>query len=121
MTQIYFDHPLEERTWYSENKTTKKVIDYILMERYIQQFVQGCSVKSQIDFGSDHRLLLTEMHTPSTRRARKFLNNKAYTNPDPKSLAIKEVKQVFLQKVKDELLHKNKVVKPCKKNPQSNS
>ena len=72
--QTYFDHPPEERyTWCSENKTTKKVIDNVRIERYIQQFVQGCSVKSQMDFGSDHRLLLKEMHTASTRRARKSL------------------------------------------------
>ena len=97
MTQTYFDHPLEERyTWYCENKTTKKVIDYVLMERYIQQFVQGCSVKSQMDFGSDHRLLLTEMNTPSTRRARKSLiKQKLIQKPDPKSLAVKEVKQLL--------------------------
>ena len=106
MTQTYFDHPPEKRyTWFSENKTIKKVIDCVLMERYIQQFVQGCSVKSQMDFGSDHRLLLTEMHTPSTRRARKSLKKqKPIQNLDPKSLAIKEVKQVFIQKLKDELL-----------------
>ena len=76
MTQTYFDYPLEERyTWYSENKTTKKVIDYVLVESYVQQHVKNCSVKYNLDFGSDHRLLMVELCTPSTKKARKSLKN----------------------------------------------
>ena len=108
MTQTYFDCPLEERyTWYSENKTTKKVIDYILVEPYVQQHVKNCSVQYNLDFESDHRLLMVELCTPSTKKARKSLKKHSSTQkPDPKSLAIQEVKQLFLQKVLSEILHK---------------
>ena len=80
MTQTYFDHPPEERyTWFSENKTTKKVIDYVLMERYIQQFVQDCSVKSQMDFGSPPTLIDRNAHTFNKKSKKVSEKTKAHT------------------------------------------
>ena len=41
--QTFFDHPLEERyTWFSCDKKTKKVIDYVLLQSCIQQYVTQC-------------------------------------------------------------------------------
>ena len=69
--QTFFDHPLEERyTWFSCDKKTKKVIDYVLLQRCIQQYVTECEVKKDVDFDSDHRLLVTSINTPKSKAAR---------------------------------------------------
>ena len=52
--QSYFEHPLSYRyTWYSCGGKTKKVLDYILLERFVNQYVQDCRVKPD-NFESDH-------------------------------------------------------------------
>ena len=41
ISQSYFEHPIESRyTWYSGDGNTKKVIDYVLVELYTQQFIE---------------------------------------------------------------------------------
>ena len=35
----------------------QKVIDYILVEIYVQSFTKECSVDRQLNFGTDHNLL----------------------------------------------------------------
>ena len=73
----------------------------------MQQHVKNCSVKYNLDFESDHRLVMVELCTPSTKKARKSLKKHSSTQkPDPKSLAIQEVRQVFLQKVRSEILQR---------------
>ena len=95
-------------TWYSENKTTKQVIDYVLVDSYVQQHVKNCSVKYNLDlFGSDHPFLMVKLCTPSTKKARKSLKKHSPTQkPDPNSLATQEGKQLILQKVRSEILHR---------------
>ena len=45
MSQSFFDHPIENRyTWFSGDGTTKKVIDYILVEPFTQQYMGKCEV-----------------------------------------------------------------------------
>ena len=87
MTQTYFDYSLEDRyTWFSANKYTKKVSDYVLVEPYVQQYVKECTVNKNYDFESDHRLIKTEMHTPTTKRARQNQNEaRPVSKPDLKS------------------------------------
>ena len=103
MTQTYFNHPLNERfTWFSGDKTTKKVLDYVIVEPFVQQYVKDCAVNSQFDCDSDHRIIITTMQTPTTKKGRwkpkssKMKNNKI----DQKSLkeCIK-VKKSFLNAV----------------------
>ena len=88
MTQTYFEHPIEERyTWFSGDKITKKVLDYVLLEPFVQQYVKGCQINTKADIESDHRLLTTEMITPTTKKARLKQIKSTYTpKPDPKSL-----------------------------------
>lgn len=75
-----------------ENKITKKVIDYVLMESYAQKHVKSCLVQNKLDFGSDHRLIQTEMHTPTSRRARKWQKKqKPAQKPEPKSLSNNQI------------------------------
>ena len=58
MIQTFFDHPIEDRiTWHSKDGKTKRIIDYIFLEPYIQQYVVDCKVENSFDVDSDHRLL----------------------------------------------------------------
>ena len=71
MIQSYFDVPLSEKlTWFSNDGKTKRVLDYILTENFVQQYVTRCGVASDYKFESDHRLIVTELSTPSTKGAR---------------------------------------------------
>ena len=79
---------LEDRyTWYSNDRRTKKVLDYVLAEQFIQQYIMDCSVYSDTDIESDHRLILTTLITPETRKARrKQRMTTLKQKPDNKSL-----------------------------------
>jgi hypothetical protein len=69
MAQTYFNHKEEERfTWISGNKTTKKVLDYILVEPFIQQYINDCAVFLDFERESDHRIIISEILTPATKR-----------------------------------------------------
>ena len=101
MSQSFFNHPIESRyTWYSGDKITKKVIDYILVEPFTQQYMERCEV-TNADFESDHRLLVAAMKTPTTKKARRQRLNapKKEPKPDPKDLENDEVKNKYIQAV----------------------
>ena len=62
MTHTYFNHPLEDRhTWFSGDKTTKKVLDYVIVDPFVQQYVIDCTVDSEFDCDSDHRIIITSI------------------------------------------------------------
>ena len=70
MTQTYFDYPPEDRyTWFSGDGNTKKVIDYVLAEPFIQQYVNDCAVNANYDLESDHRLIIAKMLTPTSKKS----------------------------------------------------
>ena len=51
MPQTYFEHSLDERiTWHSPDKKTKKILDYILVPKFINQYITDCHVNSKLDF-----------------------------------------------------------------------
>ena len=109
MSQSFFNHPIESRyTWYSGDKITKKVIDYILVEPFTQQYMERCEV-TKTDFESDHRLLVAAMKTPTTKKARRQRLNapKKEPKPDPKDLENAEVKNKYIQAVTSELAKTN--------------
>ena len=72
MVQTYFNSPLSKRyTWYSNDGNTNRVLDYVLTEIFEQQYVTSCAVEdSFFYFESDHKLLVTNLLTPKTKRAR---------------------------------------------------
>ena len=44
MSQTYFDHPKDKRyTWHNGNNTIKKVLDYVLVEHFVQNYVEECT------------------------------------------------------------------------------
>ena len=104
MSQTYFDHPINERyTWYSGDKITKKVLDYVLVEKFIQEYVLDCFVKPDCLIESDHRLLVTKLSTPKTKRARRKPKRKPKlpSKPDINSLNRKEDKENFINAVSE--------------------
>lgn len=71
MPQTFFEHPMEERyTWYSSDKKTKKILDYVLVPKFVNQYITDCLVKPQLDFQSDHRILITTLETPKDKKTR---------------------------------------------------
>ena len=88
ISSTFFKHRLLHRyTWYSNDGKTRKIIDYVLVESYVQQYVTDCRVKRGFDFDSDHRLLKTTMTTPTTRHARRRYNKQ----PRKPSLHVKSL------------------------------
>jgi len=58
IASTFFDYPSEDRwTWISPDKKTKKVLDYTLVQSYVQQYITECKATNEIDFDSDHRML----------------------------------------------------------------
>ena len=71
MSSTYFNHPEENRyTWYSPDQRTKEKLDYVLVDRFVQQYITNCMSHPEIDFDTDHKILIAELDTPKTRKAR---------------------------------------------------
>ena len=90
ISSTFFKHRLFHRcTWHSNDHKTRKILDYILVEQYIQQFVTNCRVYNSFDAETDHRLLKATVYAPSTRNGRK----RYCKNPTPpkKRLDIKKL------------------------------
>ena len=67
----FFDHPRENQyTWISPDGKTKQIKDYVLTEKFVQRYITNCMTHPNLDFNSDHRVLITELTTPKTRKAR---------------------------------------------------
>ena len=97
MPQMYFDHPLNKHyMWYSNDGRTKKVLDYVLTELFVHQFITNCVVNNDVDVETDHRLLSTTLVMPETKKARRKLNdNHQKRKPDLKALNDKETRKNF--------------------------
>ena len=72
ISSTFFKHKLLHRyTWYSNDKKTKKILDYILCEQYLQQYITNCRVYLGFDVETDHRLLKATVFAPTTKNGRK--------------------------------------------------
>ena len=110
IASTFFDYSMEERyTWYSCDKTTRKVNDYVLSESFVQQYITNCIVKPEFDFDSDHRILITFLYTPMTRKAR-WMPKTHRKNPPPniKALQVKEIHERFNKYVSENILISNR-------------
>ena len=90
ISSTFFKHKLLHRyTWYSNDRKTKKILDYILCEQYLQQYMTNCRVYIGFDVETDHRLLKATVYAPTTKRGRKrFCKN---LTPPKNRLNIKEL------------------------------
>ena len=85
-----------------------KANDYLLTEKYVQQCARECIMKTDIDLFSDHRILITSLFTPMTRKTCRGPTWKVRPEPlNLKSLQNGETKRVFLKAVKDRLRNYN--------------
>ena len=105
MPQTYFEHSLDERiTWHSPDKKTKKILDYILVPKFINQYITDCHVNSKLDFESDHRLLITALETPKDKKARWKPRPNKIENLDIKKLTDLHYQSEYKVKVTEEIL-----------------
>ena len=96
IASTFFEHPPEDRyTWYSCDKRTKKINDYVLTESYVQQYVTDCIAKHEFDFDSDHCILITSLCTPMTCKARWMPKTIKQNPPNIRSLKDKTMQELF--------------------------
>ena len=68
----WFEHPIHHRvTWHHPGGNSKKVYDYSLTQPWLRQFIHDVRVRNSY-FNSDHRLVVTILHTPVNKAARSF-------------------------------------------------
>ena len=100
MIQTYFDVPLSERfTWFSNDGKTKRVLDYVLSEKYVTQYVTRCAVDLDCKVESDHRLVVTDLQTPCTKRSRWKKRETKERQINLKELETKEIRELFVKDV----------------------
>ena len=105
ITSSFFDYPLINRyTWYSTDGITMRVNDYVLTERFVQDFVTDCKAEPGLDFDSDHRIMITSLHTPMTRKARwKPIQLPKKPQPDINALRNPVIADSFLKSIENQL------------------
>ena len=42
-----------------------------MIDRFVEQYIANCISHPEIDFGTDHKILIAELDTPKTRKARR--------------------------------------------------
>ena len=78
-------------------------MDYILVERFLEQYVEDCRVANEFYFETNHRLLIASFKTPSTKKARwrerqpkkRNLNVKALKQPIIRTAIVEAVNRQF--------------------------
>ena len=110
MASTFFDCSLNERvTWYSCDKKTTKKNDYVLPESFIQQYISSCKAYPDIDFDSDHKILITNLSTPTCKRAR-WKNKLSINKSKVDALSLKDIttKNLFVEEVKKDITNSKK-------------
>ena len=101
-------------TWYSNDKITRKINDYVLVEKFVQKYITDCRAEPEYDFDSDHRLLKTILCTPRTRKARRSQKSPpTIAQPDIKALHNTEIKIGYVEAINNRLTNNiNQQVRP---------
>ena len=100
----WFTHKRCRRvTWHSPDGFTKKAYDFILCCSWLRQFVTNCRVYNSYDFDSDHRLVVTNLTTPCTKKAR-FLKRKKSSRG--KKLNFDDVTHEMTEQFRDSVIRK---------------
>ena len=113
LPQSHFSHPMELRyTWYSCDKKTKKVIDYVLTNKFVQQYITDCVVKPNIEVDSDHRVLVTSLRTPINKASRWKPKKKNHPRTDLNALQDVEMRANFISKSENNINWTNENITP---------
>ena len=99
ISNTWFTHKVSRKmTFLSADGKTRKTLDYILCEKWIQQYMTNCRVKNGLHINSDHKTLVATMKTPYNKKARfKYCCiDKRPRKIDLKALTSTEVKQKLL-------------------------
>ena len=110
----FFDYSPQNRyTWYSPDGVTVRVNDYVLTEKFVQEYNTSCKAEPDIDFESDHRILIAEFKTPSTKRAR-MKPKRVTVKPKADVSAFRDTttSQLFQDSVKNTLARKGSQSSP---------
>ena len=109
ISSTFFDHPPENRfTWYSPDGRTIRVNDYILAEKYVQDYITERKAEPDIDLDSDHRILIASLNTPSTKKARRKPKRRAaIAKPDLSTLNAEQTEKKFQNSVLESLRRNN--------------
>ena len=86
ISNTFFKHRRIHRiTWYSNDGKTCKILDYVLAEKFVQQYITNCRVRGGFikQEHSDHRLLVTNICSPITKQARYKFRNRPRPSPKP--------------------------------------
>ena len=112
MPQSFFDKPpINRLTWYSSDGKTTKILDYVMVQRFVNQYVSDCEVRTDFTFETDHRLLVTSLSTPRDKKSRWKPKNTPKSNPDIKLLLEHDYKAQFIQISSESLKRKQDVDK----------
>ena len=99
-------------TWYSCDKKTKKVIDYVLTNKFVQQYITDCVVKPNIKVDSDHRVLVTSLRTPINKASRWKPKKKNHPRTDLNALQDVEMRANFISKSENNINWTNENITP---------
>jgi len=70
ISNTFFKHPnIHRYSWYSGTRI-RKVLDYILAEKHLQECMTDCRIRRGYDFNTDHKLLVATLRTPCNKAAR---------------------------------------------------
>ena len=75
----------------------------MLLQRFLNQYVTDCSAEPELNFTSDHKLLLTCLTTPKDKRARWRPKSKPTKKPDTKLLLVKERESEYINYCTEEI------------------
>ena len=104
----WFTHKRSRRTtWHSPDGVTKKVYDFILSCSWLRKYVQNCRVYNSYDFDSDHRLVVADLCTPTTKVARHITRSSKQNKKkhlELRSLEKPEIKEAFVNAAVEKLL-----------------
>eukprot|EP00111_Clytia_hemisphaerica_P003421 TCONS_00009779-protein len=79
ISSTFFKHRLFHRyTWHSNDHKTRKILDYILTEQYVQQFMTDCRVYNGFDVETDHRLYKSYYVRSFHQKRKKTILQKPY-------------------------------------------
>ena len=102
--QSFFEHSMPKRyTWYSCDGITKKILDYVLNQRFINQYITNCCVRAEFEFNSDHALLVTSLVTPKDKKSRWKKRQKPFRKPDAKLLRETKYMEQYAKQCTDDL------------------